>query len=136
MNKENFKPQPPLTRVLRDDLSPECPICHSSVKRSFFGKIKGCIQPDCINYYKNKIINREQAQKASLKVSKNIEKAMLMDVMKEINEAIKYGRFSTRYKHKEIFENSTISLMELLRQRNYECYMISDDVIKIEWSSR
>lgn len=54
MNKLD-KPKPPLTRLIREGTLGTCPDCKSTeVKRFiFFGKLIGCIQPKCKNYYKN-----------------------------------------------------------------------------------
>ena len=52
------KPQEPLDRLIREDLDPKdnCPLCRSNQIRkwSLFGKgkILGCLQPECENYYK------------------------------------------------------------------------------------
>lgn len=47
-------PKPPLCRLIKEGYTlPLCPKCGSSQKRSFplFGKIIGCIQPGCDNYF-------------------------------------------------------------------------------------
>lgn len=48
------KPIPPPSRIIREGGGTRrCEICHSSVKRRWFGlgRIVGCIQPRCWNYY-------------------------------------------------------------------------------------
>lgn len=50
-------PKGPLSRIIKEGTCGTCPKCKSTeVKRfGFFGKILGCIQPECENYYlKNK----------------------------------------------------------------------------------
>lgn len=46
-------PKPPLCRYLYEfDMGPFCPKCESSlVKRWFFWRRGGCINPECENYY-------------------------------------------------------------------------------------
>jgi len=51
--KNNKLPKPPLCRIVKEDESKICHLCKSSVKRNFFRKIIGCIQPECENYYLN-----------------------------------------------------------------------------------
>jgi len=49
-------PLPPLKRVIseNDCLVQMCPICKSSLKRSFlFFKAQHCINSDCSNFWKN-----------------------------------------------------------------------------------
>lgn len=48
------KPKPPLSKIIKEGTYGTCPKCHSTeIKRFiFFGKSIGCIQPECINYYK------------------------------------------------------------------------------------
>ena len=46
------KPTPPPSRIIAEGGSAEfCEECGSSIKKSWFGKAKGCIQPLCDNYY-------------------------------------------------------------------------------------
>jgi len=48
------KPKFPPLRMIREGSSaPPCPKCGSSQMRKFplFGKVTGCIQPECENYY-------------------------------------------------------------------------------------
>ena len=58
-------PKPPLNTIMREGDTGKhvCPICESSLKRSYLksflktgkiGKIIGCIQPGCENYYLRK----------------------------------------------------------------------------------
>ena len=49
------KPTPPLTRLIREGTIGTCTNCHSTELRKYwlFGKKIGCINPECINYYKN-----------------------------------------------------------------------------------
>lgn len=49
-------PKPPIGRIISEGMGGNCPKCHSSEKRAWFGlgKKLGCIQPECENYYKNK----------------------------------------------------------------------------------
>jgi hypothetical protein len=50
------KPKPPLTRLVREgDTGAKCPFCGSSLKRSLFRRIQGCIQPECTYYYDKKV---------------------------------------------------------------------------------
>jgi hypothetical protein len=46
-------PLPPLCRIIREGTIGDCPHCGStSIKRwVWFGKIIGCINPSCSNYY-------------------------------------------------------------------------------------
>jgi hypothetical protein len=52
------KPKPPLCRVIREGTIGTCPKCHSTEQKKHnfldfsWGKILGCINPDCENYYK------------------------------------------------------------------------------------
>lgn len=48
-------PKPPLGRVMREGYTgANCPVCHSSMKRGLFtGRVDGCINPECPNYYLN-----------------------------------------------------------------------------------
>ena len=47
-------PKPPLTRIIREGTIGDCKKCGSTTIKKFiwFGKVIGCIQPDCENYYK------------------------------------------------------------------------------------
>jgi len=52
------KPKPPLSRILEEGIYEYCNKCGSTLKRKFnlplfirFGKVLGCIQPKCENYY-------------------------------------------------------------------------------------
>lgn len=45
-------PPPPQSRIIKEGSLPNCPVCHSSMKR-VWGKITGCINPECENYYLN-----------------------------------------------------------------------------------
>ncbi len=56
--KNYGKPQPPKARVIREGTVGTCRFCNSTEVRRFWivGKKIGCINPDCINYYKNKVI--------------------------------------------------------------------------------
>ena len=51
-------PKPPLDRIIRDHSIGTCPLCGSTEQRKYqffgVGKIIGCINPDCKNYYKGK----------------------------------------------------------------------------------
>jgi len=50
-----IKPKPPIGRFIREgDLREKCVFCNSSIKRSFFGKKFGCIQPECGYYWKGR----------------------------------------------------------------------------------
>ena len=75
-------PKPPLSRVIREGTHGTCPKCHSTEQKKFGilgGKILGCINPDCDNYYKkvdelllerklkiNKIKSRNENTKSNL----------------------------------------------------------------------
>lgn len=50
-------PKPPIGRIIKEGTWGSCPFCKSTEVRkfSFFGKKIGCIQPECINYYKNEL---------------------------------------------------------------------------------
>ena len=52
--KEMNIPKPPLTRIIREGTIGDCKKCGSTTIKRFiwFGKVMGCIQPDCENYYK------------------------------------------------------------------------------------
>ena len=51
-------PKPPLSRIIREGTIGSCPICHSTEQKRFnllflsVGRILGCINSDCDNYYK------------------------------------------------------------------------------------
>ena len=52
------KPKPPLARIREEFIFEFCSKCGSTLKRNFnffpfirFGKILGCLQPECENYY-------------------------------------------------------------------------------------
>lgn len=50
----NIIPQPPKfppSRRIREGTIGDCPICHSTTKKTIFEVSKGCIQPECENYY-------------------------------------------------------------------------------------
>jgi hypothetical protein len=55
------KPVQPMTRIIREGTYGTCPKCHSTEQRRFnflffsWGKILGCINPQCENYYFKKI---------------------------------------------------------------------------------
>jgi len=47
------RPKPPPSRLIQEGNSERCDKCGSSIKRKFiFFKRLGCIQPNCVNYYK------------------------------------------------------------------------------------
>lgn len=55
------KPTPPLIRLIREGTTVNCPKCGSSRKYKFWPfKSKHCIQPECENYYGNKIIKNKK----------------------------------------------------------------------------
>jgi len=47
---------PPLKLIREDGRIPFCPYCGSSVNRAWFGfgRVLGCIQPECVNYHVNR----------------------------------------------------------------------------------
>lgn len=45
-------PEPPPPRRIKEGARGFCKKCGSSFKTTFWGKIRGCIQPKCENYYK------------------------------------------------------------------------------------
>lgn len=47
-------PKPPIGRIIREGSIGLCSKCGSSLQKSLFGKIKGCIQPKCENYWEIK----------------------------------------------------------------------------------
>ena len=44
-------PSPPPCRILKEGSLGICDKCGSSLKKTWFGKVLGCIQPKCSNYY-------------------------------------------------------------------------------------
>ena len=52
------KPKPPLSRIIREGTIGTCPKCHSTEEKKYnfltfsWGKILGCINPKCENYFK------------------------------------------------------------------------------------
>jgi len=52
-NIEYLLPSPPPYRLIKEGTMGDCPHCGStSIKRwVWFGKIIGCINPECTNYY-------------------------------------------------------------------------------------
>jgi hypothetical protein len=48
-------PQKPHARIIKEGTVGTCPICKSTEVRKYgiLGKKIGCINPDCVNYYKN-----------------------------------------------------------------------------------
>jgi len=48
-------PAPPLSRIITEGTSGSCPKCGSTEKLSMgFGRVVGCIQPKCENFWENK----------------------------------------------------------------------------------
>ena len=61
------RPKPPCCRIVMDySVSGYCKLCHSSLQRRFkwighifgIGKVIGCIQPECDNYYGKHLKNK------------------------------------------------------------------------------
>ena len=54
------KPVRPMIRIIREGTIGSCPKCHSTKEKRFgflffsWGKILGCINPECENYYLKK----------------------------------------------------------------------------------
>jgi hypothetical protein len=49
---DHQKPQFPLSYIIEEnDNGKFCPTCCSSLRSNWYGKIIGCIQPKCSNYY-------------------------------------------------------------------------------------
>ena len=57
-------PKPPLSRIIREHTIGDCPKCGSTQNKNHhflwwnFGRIIGCINPDCNNYYKKNIMEK------------------------------------------------------------------------------
>ena len=54
---KNDPPKKPILRFIQEGNEyPTCEKCGSSLKKRFyfFGKVFGCIQPECVNYWKCK----------------------------------------------------------------------------------
>ena len=56
MKQNLLLPKPPICRVIAEGTVGTCPKCHSTEIRKYrlFGRKIGCVQPECVNYYKNK----------------------------------------------------------------------------------
>lgn len=51
MNKKKNIPKPPMSRILKEGVVGTCAMCGSTLYITFFGKVKGCIQPKCRNFW-------------------------------------------------------------------------------------
>ena len=60
------KPKPPLSRICEEGVLELCKKCGSTIKRKYnflffrFGKILGCIQPECENHCENIIFKAKK----------------------------------------------------------------------------
>jgi hypothetical protein len=52
LNQHPAPPSAPLNRIIEEgNTNRPCDKCGSSIRKSWFGKAKGCIQPMCENFY-------------------------------------------------------------------------------------